>query len=192
MNHYNNVWHRHAFDDQPASTFPGSAHFDWTSLSVSSNWAGMKSTLIPVVFYASNPSPNDYSASVDNPGTSLMDDTSSTNTTLDSVDLSGSTPEFVAGFITTIDLDAPPSVAAGTLSVDGGSVAVRINSESEPDWFRISLTAGQISAFNLQAVDPDNGTQSAPFLYLQDRTGQFILASNFDHGTGYAVHDRDR
>lgn len=76
---------------------------------------------------------------------------------------------------------AGSTATTGTLNV-GGSASGTINSNTDSDWFRISLAAGTYS-FEARGESTSDGTLKDPFLALYSSTGQ-LLASDDDTGQG--------
>src|SRR4051812_41014694 len=71
--------------------------------------------------------------------------------------------------------DYPASSATtGVVSV-GGSIAGNIESTGDLDWIRVSLTAGRLYQFDLEATASGQGTLPNPFLELFNSTGSSIV-----------------
>src|SRR5437764_489730 len=79
--------------------------------------------------------------------------------------------------------DYPDSTATTWVVGVGGSITGTIESTGDHDWFRVTLTAGQLYQFDLEASATGQGTLPNPFLELLSSTGSSI-AFDFDSGTG--------
>src|SRR5947207_954823 len=79
--------------------------------------------------------------------------------------------------------DYPASTATtGVVSI-GGSTTGIIESTGDSDWFRVTLAAGRLYQFDLEASATGQGTLPNPFLDLFNSNGNEI-SYDFDSGTG--------
>jgi len=87
----------------------------------------------------------------------------------------GSTPP-------TVDDYAATTATTGAVTV-GGSVTGRVDTTSDEDWFRITLTAGVSYRIDLRGLDSSGGTLLDPYVRLLNSGGS-VLATDDDAGTG--------
>ncbi|NML14071.1 pre-peptidase C-terminal domain-containing protein [Azohydromonas caseinilytica] len=77
---------------------------------------------------------------------------------------------------------AGSTATTGSVSL-GGSTSGNLDSNYDTDWFRVTLTAGQLYRFELRGYDSGNGTLRDPELLLYNSAGQGLTRDD-DGGTG--------
>ncbi len=82
----------------------------------------------------------------------------------------------------TVD-EYPGTVATSATVALGGSITGRIDTTTDEDWFRVTLTAGTNYRIDLRGNDSGSGTLLDPFVRLLNSNGT-VLASDDDSGTG--------
>lgn len=79
--------------------------------------------------------------------------------------------------------DHPASSATtGTVTV-GGAVTGRLETNTDADWFAVSLTSGQSYRIDMRGSPSNGGTLADPYVRVRSATGT-IYASDNDTGTG--------
>lgn len=87
----------------------------------------------------------------------------------------GSTPP-------TVDDYAATTATTGAVTV-GGAVTGRVDTTSDEDWFRITLTSGVSYRIDLRGSDTSGGTLRDPYVRLLNSGGS-VLSTDDDAGTG--------